>query len=70
MWEGTLNAMILRRVIHHFRKQEWAAIALDFLIVVAGILLAFQITEWNELRAHILTVLGEAPSGAEPNPVS
>jgi len=42
--------MILRRVIHHFRKQEWAAIALDFLIVVAGILLAFQITEWNEAR--------------------
>jgi hypothetical protein len=42
--------MILRRVIHHFRKQEWTAIALDFLIVVAGILLAFQITEWNEAR--------------------
>ena len=42
--------MILRRVIHHFRKQEWTAIALDFLIVVAGILLAFQITEWNEGR--------------------
>ncbi len=42
--------MILRRVIAHFRKQEWTAIALDFLIVVAGILLAFQITEWNEAR--------------------
>lgn len=42
--------MILRRVIAHFRKQEWTAIFLDFLIVVAGILLAFQITEWNEAR--------------------
>jgi hypothetical protein len=42
--------VILRRVIAHFRKQEWTAIALDFLIVVAGILLAFQITEWNEAR--------------------
>ena len=42
--------MILRRVIAHFRKQEWTAIAIDFLIVVAGILLAFQITEWNEAR--------------------
>ena len=26
--------MILRRVIANFRKQEWIAIALDFLIVV------------------------------------
>lgn len=42
--------MLLRRVIAHFRKQEWTAIALDFLIVVVGILLAFQITEWNEAR--------------------
>lgn len=24
--------MILRRVIAHFRKQEWTAIALDFLV--------------------------------------
>lgn len=42
--------MILRRIIAHFRKQEWTAIAIDFLIVVAGILLAFQITSWNEAR--------------------
>lgn len=42
--------MILRRIIEHFRKQEWTAIAIDFLIVVAGILLAFQITSWNEAR--------------------
>lgn len=43
--------MILRRVIAHFRKQEWTAIFLDFVIVVAGILLAFQITEWSDGRA-------------------
>ncbi len=43
--------MILRRVIKHFRNQEWTAIALDFLIVVIGILIAFQITAWNERRA-------------------
>jgi len=29
--------MILRRVIEHFRKQEWTAIALDFVIVVMGV---------------------------------
>lgn len=44
--------MILRRVIAHFRKQEWTAIFLDFVIVVAGILLAFQITDWSERRAE------------------
>jgi hypothetical protein len=45
--------MILRRVIAHFRNQEWTAIALDFVIVVVGILLAFQITEWSEERAEL-----------------
>src|SRR3990167_5678731 len=44
--------MILRRVIEHFRRQEWTAIALDFVIVVAGILIAFQITNWNDRRAE------------------
>jgi hypothetical protein len=29
--------MILRRAIAHFRKQEWTAIAIDFVIVVAGV---------------------------------
>ena len=42
--------MILSRVIEHVKTQHWTAIAIDFLIVVAGILLAFQITEWNEAR--------------------
>jgi len=42
--------MLLRRVISHVKKQEWTAVALDFFIVVAGILIAFQITNWNEAR--------------------
>jgi hypothetical protein len=44
--------MILRRVIQHFKKQEWLAIALDFLIVVVGVLLANQISAWNAMRAE------------------
>ena len=43
--------MILRRVIDHFRKQEWTAIALDFLIVVAGVFLANQVTTWKDEAA-------------------
>jgi len=42
--------MLLRRVIGHVKAQNWAAVFLDFIIVVAGILIAFQITNWNESR--------------------
>ena len=40
--------MILRRVIDHFRKQEWTAIAIDFLIVVMGVFVGLQVNNWNE----------------------
>jgi len=42
--------MLLSRVIDHVKAQNWTAVVLDFVIVVAGILIAFQITEWNEAR--------------------
>ena len=42
--------MLLRRISHHIKDQNWFAVALDFIIVVAGILIAFQITNWNEAR--------------------
>lgn len=43
--------MRLRSLTTHLREQNWFAVALDFLIVVVGILIAFQITIWNEERA-------------------
>lgn len=42
--------MILRRVVTHFRKQDWTALFLDFMVVVIGILIAVQVTEWSEAR--------------------
>ncbi|GJL91338.1 hypothetical protein [Hyphococcus sp.] len=42
--------MILRRVIAHFRKQEWTAIALDFVIVVVGVFVGIQVSNWNGAR--------------------
>ena len=42
--------MRLRYLTKHVREQNWFAVALDFFIVVAGILIAFQITNWNEAR--------------------
>jgi hypothetical protein len=43
--------MILRRVIAHFRKQEWTAIAIDFVIVVVGVFIGMQVSNWNAARA-------------------
>ena len=43
--------MLLRSLTKHVRDQNWFAVFLDFFIVVAGILIAFQITEWNEARS-------------------
>lgn len=44
--------MILRSLTKHVKDQNWFAVGLDFFIVVAGILLAFQITNWSELRGE------------------
>jgi hypothetical protein len=43
--------MILRRVITHVRQQEWTAIAIDFVIVVAGVFVGMQVANWNEEQA-------------------
>ena len=42
--------MILRRITKHVKDQNWFAVGLDFFIVVLGILIAFQITNWSEAR--------------------
>lgn len=42
--------MLLRSITKHVKDQNWFAVALDFFIVVVGILIAFQITNWNEAR--------------------
>lgn len=43
--------MILRRVIEHFRRQEWTAIGIDLVIVVVGVVIGIQVSNWNEQRA-------------------
>jgi hypothetical protein len=42
--------MLLRRITEHIREQNWFAVFLDFVVVVVGIFVALQVTEWNELR--------------------
>ena len=43
--------MLLRRITQHVKEQNWFAVGIDFLIVVVGILIAFQITSWNDGRS-------------------
>ena len=43
--------MILRRIIAHFRKQEWTAIGIDFVIVVLGVFVATQVADWSAREA-------------------
>jgi len=42
--------MLLRRVITHVKDQNRIAVGIDFVSVVAGIPIAFQVTEWNDDR--------------------
>lgn len=42
--------MLLRRVIAHVGKQEWTAIAIDFAIVVVGVFIGIQVSNWNQAR--------------------
>lgn len=45
--------MILRRLTRHVKDQNWFAVVLDFVIVIAGILIAFQISSMAEKRGEV-----------------
>lgn len=45
--------MILRRITEHVRDQNWTAIGIDFLIVVVGVFIGIQMSNWNETRSEI-----------------
>jgi hypothetical protein len=42
--------MILRRVMEHVRTQNWFAVGLDFGIVVIGVFVGIQVSNWNQER--------------------
>ncbi len=42
--------MLLRRITEHFRTQNWAAVLLDLVVVIAGVFIAFQVESWYEHR--------------------
>jgi hypothetical protein len=42
--------MLLRRVIEHVEAQNWTAILIDFVIVVVGVFIGIQVSNWNDDR--------------------
>jgi len=43
--------MNLRRLIEHLKGQHWTAVAIDFVIVVVGVFVGIQVSNWNQQRA-------------------
>ena len=44
--------MILQNISRAIREQNYYAVALEFVIVIAGVVIGFQINAWNEGRAE------------------
>ncbi|WP_412061295.1 hypothetical protein [Rubrivirga sp. IMCC45206] len=42
--------MILRRIAQHVKDQNWTAVGLDLAIVVVGVFLGIQVSNWNDAR--------------------
>ena len=40
----------MRRVIEHVKAQNWTAVAIDFVIVVVGVFIGIQGSNWNDAR--------------------
>lgn len=40
--------MIFRRILEHVKAQNWTAIGIDFVIVVVGVFVATQVSNWND----------------------
>jgi hypothetical protein len=57
--------MILARLTKAVREQNWFAVVLEFVIVVSGVLLAFQVSAWSteaDQRAYVRDVLARVHS--------
>ena len=42
--------MLLRRITEHVRAQNWFAVGIDFVIVVVGVFIGIQVSNWNDKR--------------------
>jgi len=45
--------MILRRISNALRKQDWATVLIEILIVVVGVVVGIEVANWNEARLDV-----------------
>ncbi|KFZ38448.1 hypothetical protein HR45_03155 [Shewanella mangrovi] len=45
--------MWLRRIAEHVREQNWTAIVIDFAIVVMGVFIGIQVSNWNQQQNNV-----------------
>ena len=49
--------MLLRSVTRHVRQQNWTAICIDLVIVVVGVFIGIQVSNWNDERVSRVSEL-------------
>ena len=42
--------MLFRRVMEHVNAQNWFAVGIDLVIVVVGVVIGIEVTNWNDVR--------------------
>jgi hypothetical protein len=42
--------MILRRLTANFRRQDWSAVVIELVVVIVGVFIGLQASNWNEQR--------------------
>ena len=42
--------MILRRLSQSLKEQNWTAMLIEFVLLVVGVFLGIQVSNWNEAR--------------------
>lgn len=57
--------MILRRMREHATTHNWFAVAIDLAIVILGVFLGTQVSNWNDARADRGVVVGHLSEIAE-----
>ena len=51
VWMGAIH-VIIRRMAQFIRQHDWSAVVVEILVVIIGLMLAFQLDRWWEERGE------------------
>jgi len=52
VWAGGKQVMIIRRLAQFIRQHDWSAVVVEIIVVIVGLMLAFQLDRWWEYRGE------------------